>query len=44
MSKGGTQTNGQKDKEINDYALGLTLEGWHRHTICEEMKEEEDSL
>ena len=41
MDKGGTQTNGPKDKEIDDYAPGLTPERWHRQMIF--IKEEEDS-
>ena len=33
MDKGETQTNGTKDKDIDDYAQGFILKGWHR-TIC----------
>ena len=34
----------QKDKETNDNAPGFTLERLHRETMCQEKKEEEDSL
>ena len=30
MDKGGTQTNGQQDKKIDDYAKNLTFEIWYR--------------
>ena len=33
MDKGKTQTNGPKDKEIDDDGQGLSLKGWHRHTM-----------
>ena len=33
MEKGRTRLNEPKDKEIDDYAQGFTLERWHRQTI-----------
>ncbi len=33
MDRRGIQTDGPKDKEINDYAQSLTLEGGHIQTI-----------
>ena len=43
IDKGGTQTNGPKDKEIDDNAQSLIFERWHRH-MYQEKKEDEDSL
>ena len=34
MDKGGTQTNGAKDREINDYVYRFMAEGWQRQILC----------
>ena len=38
MDKGGTQTNGPKEKGINDEAQSLTLDRWHRQIQCVKKK------
>ena len=38
MDKGGTETNGPKDKKVDDEAQGLTPKRWHKQTIIKERK------
>ena len=39
IDKGGTRTNGLKDKEINDFAKVLTSESSIKQIVCQEKKE-----